>query len=113
MNSPEQFFNIVHAECEFLYNNYTDIFRRLMNDEIDTTIMGKLLIVLKLIEDGQIDQQDGSVRIGRLLKELYLDSAVKRADALDKQHSKEKESVNDGKQISWSKFKQSGMPQLS
>jgi hypothetical protein len=113
MNSPEQFFNIVQTECEFLYNNYTDIFRRLMKDEIDTTIMGKLLIVLKLIEDGQIDQQDGSVRIGRLLKELYLDSAVKRADALDKQHSKEKESVNDGKQISWSKFKQSGMPQLS
>ena len=23
MNSPEQFFNIVQTECEFLYNNYS------------------------------------------------------------------------------------------
>ena len=110
--SPEQFFNIVHTECEFLYNNYTDIFRRMMNDEVDITIMSKLLIVLKLIEDGQIDQQDGSVRVGRLLKELYLDSAVKRADALDKEREGENEPVNDGKSISWSKFKQAGIPDL-
>ena len=113
INSPEQFFNIVQTECEFLYNNYTDIFRRIMKDEVDIVIMSKLLIVLKLIEDGQIDQQDGSVRVGRLLKELYLDSAVKRADALDKERSGEKEPVNEGKSISWSKFKQAGMPDLN
>ena len=83
-----------------------------MKDEVDITIMSKLLIVLKLIEDGQIDQQDGSVRVGRLLKELYLDSAVKRADALDKEREREKEPINDGKSISWSKFKQVGMPPL-
>lgn len=113
INSPEQFFNIVQTECEFLYNNYTDIFRRIMKDEVDIIIMSKLLIVLKLIEDGQIDQQDGSVRVGRLLKELYLDSAVKRADSLDKERSGEKEPVNEGKSISWSKFKQAGMPDLN
>ena len=112
ITSPEQFFNIVQVECNFLYDNYTDIFRRMMKDEVDITIMSKLLIVLKLIEDGQIDQQDGSVRVGRLLKELYLDSAVKRADALDKEREGEKEPVNDGKPISWSKFKQVGMPPL-
>ena len=83
-----------------------------MQDEIDVTILSKLLIVLKLIEDGQIDQQDGSVRVGRLLKEMYLDSAVKRADALDKEHSGEKEPINEGKSISWNKFKQVGMPEL-
>tara|TARA_B110000008_G_C16867900_1_gene523550 strand:- start:32 stop:541 length:510 start_codon:yes stop_codon:yes gene_type:complete len=110
--SPEQFFNIVHVECKFLYDNYTDIFRRMMQDEIDVTILSKLLIVLKLIEDGQIDQQDGSVRVGRLLKEMYLDSAVKRADALDKEHSGEKEPINEGKSISWNKFKQVGMPEF-
>jgi len=112
ITSPEQFFNIVQVECKFLYDNYTDIFRRMMQDEIDVTIMSKLLIVLKLIEDGQIDQQDGSVRVGRLLKEMYLDSAVKRADALDKEHSGKKEPINEGKSISWNKFKQVGMPEL-
>ena len=113
LTSPEQFFNIAHTECQFLYDNYTDIFRRLMKDEIDIIIMSKLLIVLKLIEDGQLDQQDGSVRVGKLLKELYLDSAVKRADALDKEHAGDKPVINDGTEISWKKFKQAGMPQLS
>ena len=61
--SPEQFFNIVYAECKFLYDNYMDIFTRVMKDELDIGIMSKLLIVLKLIEDGQMDQQDGSVRV--------------------------------------------------
>lgn len=110
VTSPEQFFNIVIVECKFLYDNYTDIFRRLMKDEINIEIMSKLLIVLKLIEEGHLDQQDGSVRVGRLLKELYLDSAVRRADALDKEHEKDKPVVNDGKEISWKKFKQAGMP---
>ena len=110
VTSPEQFFNIVIVECKFLYDNYTDIFRRLMKDEINIEIMSKLLIVLKLIEEGHLDQQDGSVRVGRLLKELYLDSAVRRADALDKEHEKDKPVINDGKEISWKKFKQAGMP---
>ena len=112
IQSPEQFFNIAHTECKFLYDNYSDIFRRLMKDEIDITIMTKLLIVLKLIEDGQLDQQDGSVRVGKLLKELYLDSAVKRADALDREHANDKPAIVDGRAISWKNFKQAGMPQL-
>lgn len=112
IQSPEQFFNIAHTECKFLYDNYSDIFRRLMKDEIDITIMTKLLIVLKLIEDGQLDQQDGSVRVGKLLKELYLDSAVKRADALDREHANDKPAIVDGRAISWKNFKKAGMPKL-
>ena len=108
--SPENFFNIVQVECQFLYDNYTDIFRRLMKDEVNITIMSKLLIVLKLIEDGQMDQQEGSVRVGNILKDLYLDSAVKRADSLDKEHDEEKEPINDGKSINWSKYKLTSMP---
>ena len=108
--SPEQFFNIVQTECGFLYNNYTDIFRRFLQDELDLIIMSKLLIVLKLIEDGQIEQQDGSIRVGRLLKELYLDSAVKRADALSNKYDNEKPPLEDGKKISWKSYKHGGMP---
>ena len=110
VTSPGQFFNIVLAECNFLYENYSDIFRRLMKDEIDINIMSKLLIVLKLIEEGHLDQQDGAVRVGKILKELYLDSAVRRADNLDKEREDETTPINDGKDISWKKFKQGGMP---
>jgi hypothetical protein len=109
ITSPEQFFNIAHTECKFLYDNYSDIFRRLMNDEIDIVIMSKLLIVLKLIEEGKIDQEDGSIRVGKILKELYLDSAVRHADALDKKHAEDKPTINEGREISWKSFKQTNM----
>lgn len=109
-SSPEQFFNIVYAECRFLYDNYIDIFTRVMKNEIDIGIMSKLLIVLKLIEDGQMNQEDGSVRIGRLLKDLYLDSAVKRADNIDKEHADEKVEANAGKNISWKTYKKVHLP---
>jgi hypothetical protein len=107
--SPEQFFNIVYAECKFLYDNYMDIFTRAMKDELDIGIMSKLLIVLKLVEDGQLDQQDGSVRIGRLLKDLYIDSAVRRADNLDKERADEKPIQEAGKDISWKTYKIAGL----
>ena len=110
IRSPEQFFNIAYTECDFLYNNYSDIFRRLMNDTVDINIMSKLLIVLKLIEEGHLDQEDGAIRVGKLLKELYLDSAVRHADALDKEHEGDKPVVNHGKKVSWTRFKQGGMP---
>ena len=109
-SSPEQFFNIVYAECRFLYDNYIDIFTRVMKNEIDINIMSKLLIVLKLIEDGQMNQEDGSVRIGRLLKDLYLDSAVKRADNIDLEHASEKVEPNAGKTISWKTYKKVHLP---
>ena len=69
--------------------------------------MTKLLIVLKLIEDGKVDQNEGSVMVGKVLKELYVDSALKQADHLD-----EKNKVTDSlpikpvNKISWKEYKQ-------
>lgn len=101
----EGFFSIVQEECRFLYDNYTDIFNRLMKDEIDPLILQRFLIVLKMIEDGQLDQQEGSSMIGKYLKELYLDSAVRKADALDRERSGEKEPLKEGMDISWKAYK--------
>jgi len=105
LTHPEGYFNIMQEECRFLYVNYTDLFNRLMKDELDTTLLMKFLVVLKLIEDGQLDQQEGSVMVGKYLKELYLDSAVRKADALDEERSGEKEAPKEGKDISWKTFK--------
>uniref|UniRef100_A0A6C0D5R2 Uncharacterized protein n=1 Tax=viral metagenome TaxID=1070528 RepID=A0A6C0D5R2_9ZZZZ len=101
------FLEMCQQECSFLYNNYTDIFNKMIKNELDLTIMTKLLTVLKLIEDGKTDQHEGSYMIGKVLKELYLDSAVKRADNIDREmeSQKEKEKPSDGKAISWSEYK--------
>jgi hypothetical protein len=64
-----------------------------------------MLSVLKMIEDGKVDQHEGSVVFGKILKELYLDSAVKRGENLDKEHESEKIQPVEGKKISWNQFK--------
>lgn len=105
LNNPTEFEDMCRSECSFLYNKYTDIFNKVMKDELDFTIMTKLLIVLKLIEDGKIEKEEGSVMVGKLLKELYIDSAMKRMDNLDKQHKVEEAPKVVPMNISWKEYK--------
>lgn len=104
-NDPEQYTELCKKECFFLFNNYTDIFNKLVKEEIDLKIMTNLLVILKMIEDNLVDQHEGSVLVGKLLKELYVDSALKRCDNLDKEHSINKEEKKIGLDLSWKEFK--------
>lgn len=100
-----QFQELAQIECTFLYNNYTDIFNKIVKDEIDLKIMTQFLIVLKMIEDGKVDQHEGSAMVGKILKELYIDSAIKCADNLDKEHESDKPVKSEGQSISWNEYK--------
>jgi hypothetical protein len=104
MSDPD-FLELAAIECRFLYDNYTDIFHKIINNELDLMIMTKLLTILKLIEDEKVDQHEGSILVGKILKELYLDSAVKRADNIDKQHENEKAKMVEPTKISWREFR--------
>jgi len=95
------------AETPFLFNNYTDIFNKMINDELDLTIMTKMLVILKLIEDAKVDQHEGSAMMGKILKELYVDSATKRMDNLDAKYDADKPVLDEGKKVSWKEFKKS------
>lgn len=104
-SNPDEFNEVCQKECNFLFNNYTDIFNKILKDELDLRIMTRLLICLKLIEDGNVDQHEGSVMVGKILKELYIDSAIKRGDNLDKEREAERVEPNSGKKMSWRDFK--------
>jgi hypothetical protein len=105
-SEPDAFKELCQRECAFLFENYLDIFNRLYRDELDLTIMTKLLTILKLIEDGRVDQHEGSVMVGKALKELYIDSAIKHGENLDKLYATdEPEPPVEGKKISWKEFK--------
>lgn len=106
-NDFESFLIKCKEECSFLYNNYTDIFHRIIKNELDLTIMTKFLTVLKLIEDGKLDQNEGSAMVGKILKELYLDSAIKHADNLNKNNEPEPEEQETSikENISWKEYK--------
>lgn len=107
----DQYQQQAKATCPFLYNNYTDIFNRIIKDELDLDIMTQLLMVLKMIEDGKVDQHAGSVMVGKVLKELYIDSALKRGENLDKEYGTTEAqntiSTNDNNErnISWKEYK--------
>lgn len=103
----EQFKEKCAQEAPFLFNNYTDIFNKMVNDELDLTIMTKMLVILKLIEDAKVDQHEGSAMMGKILKELYVDSATKRMDNLDAKYEADKPVQMEGKQVSWKEFKKS------
>ena len=101
----------IYSECvnesNFLFTYYTDIFNKVRKDEIDINILNKFLDVLRQIEDGELDQHDGSFMIGTLLKELYVDSALKKAEKLDANSEKTPEPKRAEMEISWKQFKQS------
>jgi hypothetical protein len=106
-NSDIQAYNIKCIEkCSFLYNNYTDIFHKLKNDEIDVQMLMEFVRILKKIEDGDYDQHDGSYEVGKLLKKIYIDSALRKTEKQDKEDADKKEPINDGSAISWAQFKQ-------
>lgn len=93
-------------ECNFLFTYYTDIYNKIRKDEIDLKILNRFLNVLRQIEDSEIDQHDGSFIIGTLLKEIYVDSALKKADKLNEEHEKEREKMLEPHvNMSWKEFK--------
>jgi len=102
----DAFLELCRVKSSFLFNHYTDIFNKVCNDEIDLSIMTQLLTVMKLIEDEKVDQTQGSAMVGKILKELYVDSALKRAEKLDQHSASENIPKVEGMQISWSEWKQ-------
>ena len=111
-SNPTQFDNICVSRCPFLFNNYTDIFNKVKKDDIDLNILFQLIHILKQIEDGKLDQHTGSYEVGKLLKSIYIDSAMKKADNINKSHDHSHGNGNKDhskppavKKISWSEFK--------
>lgn len=102
----QAFNNMCMEKCSFLYNHYTDIFHKLKNEELDVQMLMEFVRILKKIEDGDYDQHDGSYEVGKLLKKIYIDSALRKTEKQDKEDAENKEAINDGSTISWAQFKQ-------
>ena len=104
-NDPTEFENKCILECQFLFNNYTDIFNKVRKDEIDLKMLNQFLDILKEIENGNLDQHTASFKVGTILKEIYIDSALKKSEKLDRENNTEvKERVKE-KNINWSQWK--------
>jgi len=109
--NPDEFTEMCKLAAPVMYNLYTDLFHKLVKDELNLVIMVKLIRILELIEQGQVDQNEGSVMVGKILKELYVDSAVRLGDKLDKEREAENPipvvERREPKNISWGTWKKS------
>jgi hypothetical protein len=103
-NDPDKIHEQGMQDCGFLFTYYTDIYNKVRKDEIDLTILNKFLNILRRIEDGEMDQHDGAFLVGSLLKELYVDSALRKADKLN-ENEKEPEKPREKVEISWKNYK--------
>jgi|TARA_B110000285_G_C14838195_1_gene474117 hypothetical protein len=105
-SNKNQYETMLKSQCSFIYEKYTDIFNRINKDEIDFDILWRFLDVLEKIETGELDQHEGSYAVGSLLKQIYIDSSIKKGEKIDKKYAKKKKTkVDKTKNISWNEYK--------
>ena len=102
---PDEFDQLCTSECSFLFSNYTDIFNKVKKNEIDMGILGEFLKVLARIENKEIDQHEGSFEVGKLLKKLYIDSALRKSAHLDDEASGPEPAKRHTKSLTWRQYK--------
>ena len=98
--------------CSFLFNNYTDIYNKMVKNELNLNILMNFVDVLREIEDGELDQHEGSFKVGKLLKELYIDTAMRHEQKMKNREAmgsggrnKKVKVPSTGKKISYADFK--------
>jgi hypothetical protein len=105
-NDKPRFDKLAISRCNFLWNNYTNIFNRLIKNELNVKILYKFIEKLREIEDGETDQHTASVEVGKILKEMYIDSALRREKKYESEEGKKgKKERKPTNAISWLKFK--------
>lgn len=107
--NSESFSNEAIFECNFLFTYYTDIYNKVKKDEIDLQLLYKFLNILKSIEDGEKDQHEASYEVGIILKEIYIDSALKKAEKLEENNKSKEEYRGPDLNLSWKQFKYSNI----
>jgi hypothetical protein len=105
----QEFDTLTVEKCHFLFQNYTDIYNKVLKNEINLDILNKFLDTLELIENGEVDQHEASVKVGTYLKELYVDSALRKTEKMDAENSNNDDEKNDIMEISWSEYKRVGL----
>jgi len=107
---PNNFYTMCSTNCPFLFSHYTDIFNKVVADEIDLKMFVEFIKVLKRIEENDIDQFQGSVIVGQILHDIYIDSAKRKGAKYDEisVQEKEKEEAEYVKpvKLSWKDYKQ-------
>lgn len=99
---PDKFENLCRSQCYYLFTKYPFIYKKAFNDQLNPILITKLLQTLKKIENNELDQHQGSVVVGQILKEMYVDSVIS-----DDEHSDSADTIKfvEPIHVSWKEFK--------
>jgi hypothetical protein len=92
-------------QCNFLFTYYTDLYNKVRKEEIDFFLLYDFLNILKKIEEGDMNQHEASVKVGQILKDIYIDSALRKANKLNQT---EEDTPNPKPQstLTWKEYKE-------
>lgn len=98
---------MIDTQCNWLFTHYFNLFNKLRKDELDIQILGQFVNALKAVEDGDMDQHEASVRVGQILKKLYIDSALKKdkKEEAKRERQRKKKPVNRKAKLTWAQYK--------
>lgn len=94
--------NMCIEKSNFLFVHYPNIYTKLLKKEIDVSILYVLVETLQEIENNKLSQHEASFKIGKILKKIYIDTALKHANKLDDTGPVAKLTP---KKINWNTFK--------
>ena len=101
--SKKQFAKIMSSKCNFIFNNYHNLFNKLISNQLDQDILHKFLDALKLIENGTLNQHEASYQIGLLLKKIFVDQAIKKEE--QKRTRVKRKKKLPAEKITWDEYK--------
>lgn len=101
--NKEEFEKIALAKCSFLFYNYVELYNIILKESMNLNILTKLLDVLELIENGELDQHEGSFQVGKYLKEIYIDHKLAESKRLDELYPQT--APVEPKKITWREYK--------
>lgn len=102
LNQPDMLKEKAYKECLFLFNHYPELLSRLVTEELDVSVLFKLIDILRTIEDGKTDQHEASYNVGLLLKSLYVDKSLHNDNSDNNDLDNKKKPVNN---VSWKSYK--------
>lgn len=86
--SKKRIEDICVSRCQFFLLHYRDIFYKVLKEEIDISLLFQFINILEKIEVGILNQHEASFQVGTILKKIYIDSALKRNNKLNKNEEK-------------------------
>jgi hypothetical protein len=104
-SAPDEYLNAFQRECRYIYTKFPDVFDRVVKNDMNLDVFEKIVMILKMIEDGKVNQSEASALVGKLSQKLFFN--VGDAGEAVKPSSKTEPADETTTGLSWKEYKRS------